>query len=157
MVVLKSKTNFASINIGDAIPEFEIGETQETIDGSMTHARIRLSEELIGSRKNFPSVHGNPEQAKKGMFGVTANGGTFTMSYINQMLEVCFPPEAFYNGGSLTYKGVNPFRPGDVVGFTGEVTGKRVESGKNFVDVEIKGIDKTGRLVGVASATLVLS
>ena len=38
--------------------------------------------------------------------------------------------------------------------FTGEVVGKRSENGKNFVDFAIKGTDKTGRLVGVAEATI---
>jgi acyl dehydratase len=78
-----------------------------------------------------------------------------TMAYVNQMIEACFPPEAFYNGGTLTYKGINPFRDGDEVVFTGEVTAKRVESGKNYVDFAIKGIDQNGRLVGVAEATVV--
>ena len=77
------------------------------------------------------------------------------MAYVNQMIEACFTAESFYNGGTLTYKGINPFRPGDEVVFTGEVIGKRTESGNNLVDLAIRGIDKTGRLIGVAKATVV--
>ena len=148
MTSVNEKITFASLKVGDEIPTFEIGETQESIDGARNPDRIEDS-----PPKN---IHNDPDFAKQGLFAGTVNGGITTMAYINQMLEQWFPAEAFYNGGSLTYKGVAPFRPGDNVMFTGAVTGKRTENGKNFVDLEIKGIDETGRLVGVADATLVL-
>ncbi|GIT59414.1 MAG: hypothetical protein Ct9H300mP19_13620 [Dehalococcoidia bacterium] len=65
-------------------------------------------------RKN---LHNDPDFAKKSLFGTTANAGVMTMAYVNQMIEACFPAESFYNGGTLTYKGINPFRDGDVVVF----------------------------------------
>lgn len=147
MTSVNSKITFASLNTGDEIPAFEIGETQESIDGARNPER----------RDESPpkNIHNDPDFARQGLFAGTVNGGVTTMAYINQMLEQWFSAEAFYNGGSLTYKGVAPFRPGDTVVFTGKVTGKRVENGKNYLDLEIKGTDKTGRLVGVAEVTLV--
>ena len=149
MSELQPDTDFSSINIGDTIPPFEIEETQERMNGG-------------GSRLPWPedfepgvNLHNDADFAKKSLFGTTANGGVMTMAYINQMLEACFPIESLYNGGSLTYKGIKAFRHGDTVVFVGEVTGKRMENDKIFIDIEIKGIDKTGRLVGVASATVV--
>ena len=146
---LQPNTGFASINIGDIIPPFEIEETPPRMKGG-------------GSRLPWPddfepgvNLHNDDEFAKKSLFGTIANGGVMTMAYINQMLEACFPAESLYNGGSLTYKGIKAFRPGDTVIFKGEVTGKRIENDKIVIDMEIKGIDKTGRLVGVASATVV--
>jgi acyl dehydratase len=147
MTSVNEKITFASLSLGDEIPAFEIGETQETIDDARNPDRMD-----DGPPKN---IHNDPDFAKQGLFAGTVNGGVTTMGYINQMLEKWFSAEALYNGGSLTYKGVAPFRPGDTVVFTGTVTGKRVEDGKNYVDLEIKGTDKTGRLVGVAEATLV--
>ena len=102
-------------------------------------------------RKN---LHNDLDFAKKSLFGTTANAGVMTMAYVNQMIEACFPAESFYNGGTLTYKGINPFRAGDEVVFTGEVVDKRTENGENFVDFAIRGIDKTGRLGGVAEVTI---
>ncbi len=151
MTQLKLNASFNSINVGDELPPFEIGETQATMDQPATNSRV-LKAEGAKPRKN---IHNDPDFAKAGLFGATANAGVMTMAYVNQMLEAVFSAESFYNGGSLTYKGINPFRDGDVVVFTGEVTAKRVESGKNYVDFAIKGIDQSGRLVGVAEATVV--
>lgn len=147
MISANKKITFASLKVGDEIPAFEIGETQESIDGARNPDRAEDSPPR--------NIHNDPDFAKEGLFAGTVNAGVTTMAYISQMLEKWFPAEAFYNGGSLTYKGVGPFRPGDNVVFTGTVTAKRTENGKNFVDLEIKGVDQTGRLVGVAEATVV--
>ena len=147
MTSLNSKVTFDSISVGDEIPPFEMGETQESIDGARNPNRI-----VDSPPKN---IHNDPDFAKEGLFAGTVNAGVTTMAYVAQMLEQWFPASAFYNGGTLTYKGVGPFRPGDNVTFTGAVTGKRVEDGKKYIDVEIKGVDQTGRLVGVAEATVV--
>jgi hypothetical protein len=149
MTQLKPHADFASIDIGDEIPPFSIGETQETIDNAGTSSRIPNEGP---TRKN---IHNDPHFAKRGLFAGTVNAGVTTMGYANQMLEACFSPAAFYNGGSLTYKGIGPFRPGDNASFTGKVTGKRTESGKNFVDIEIKIVDDNDRLMGVAEVTVI--
>ncbi|MQG37584.1 MAG: hypothetical protein FI719_04455 [SAR202 cluster bacterium] len=154
MTQLSKNQSFESINVGDELPPFEIGETQETMDVPSEHSRIPQVRGMKPheERKN---LHNDVDFAKKSLFGTTANAGVMTMAYVNQMIEACFPAESFYNGGTLTYKGINPFRAGDEVIFTGEVVGKRSEKGKNFVDFAIEGIDKTGRLVGVAEVTIV--
>ena len=151
MTQLKLNPKFDSVNIGDELPPFKIAETQETMDRPSENTRVP---KVDGMRpKN--NLHNDADFARKSLFGTTANAGVMTMAYVNQMIEACFPAESFYNGGSLTYKGINPFRPGDEVVFTGKVIGKRTESGNSLVDLAIKGIDKTGRLVGVAEATVV--
>ena len=153
MTQLTKNPSFESINVGDELPPFEIGETQETMDAPSEHSRIPQVKGMKPpeERKN---LHNDVDFAKKSLFGTTANAGVMTMAYVNQMIEACFPSEAFYNGGTLTYKGINPFRDGDEVVFTGEVVGKRSEKGKKFIDFAIKGVDKTGRLVGIAEATV---
>ena len=153
MTQLTKNPSFESINVGDKLPSFEIGETQETMDAPGEHARIPQVKGMK-PKEERKNLHNDADFAKKSLFGATANAGVMTMAYVNQMIEACFPAESFYNGGTLTYKGINPFRDGDVVVFTGEVVDKRTENGKNFVDFAIKGIDKTGRLVGVAEATV---
>ena len=153
MTQLTKNPSFESINVGEYFKTCEIGETQETMDAPQVHSRTPQVKGMKPpeERKN---LHNDVDFAKKSLFGTTANAGVMTMAYVNQMIEACFPSEAFYNGGTLTYKGINPFRDGDEVVFTGEVVGKRSENGKNFVDFAIKGTDKTGRLVGVAEATI---
>ena len=153
MTQLKKNPSFESINVGDELPPFEIGETQETMDAPSEHSRIPQVKGMKPpeERKN---LHNDVDFAKKSLFGTTANAGVMTMAYVNQMIEACFPAESFYNGGTLTYKGINPFKDGDEVVFTGEVVGKRSEKGKKFIEFAIKGVDKTGRLVGIAEATV---
>ena len=153
MTQLTKNPSFESINVGDELPPFEIGETQETMDAPSEHSRIPQVKGMKPpeERKN---LHNDVDFAKKSLFGTTANAGVMTMAYVNQMIEACFPAESFYNGGTLTYKGINPFKDGDEVVFTGEVVGKRIEKGKKFIDFAIKGVDKTGRLVGIAEATV---
>jgi acyl dehydratase len=78
------------------------------------------------------------------------------MSYIAQMLEQDFPRQSFFGAGSMLFKAIEPFRPGDTVTFTGSVTGKRQEEGNNFVDCKIIGTNQKGNLIGVAESTLSL-
>ena len=40
--------------------------------------------------------------------------------------------------------------------FTGEVTGKRIEDGKKFVDCRVRGHNQRGELVCLSDATMVL-
>ena len=153
MTQLTKNPSFESINVGDELPPFEIGETQETMDAPSEHSRIPQVKGMKPPEER-ENLHNDVDFAKKSLFGTTANAGVMTMAYVNQMIEACFPAESFYNGGTLTYKGINPFRDGDEVVFTGEVVGKRSEKGKKFIDFAIKGVDKTGRLVGIAEATV---
>jgi len=72
------------------------------------------------------------------------------------MLEQWFPASHFYDGGSLIFKAIDPFRPGDTVTFTGKIADKREEDGKKIVDCKIEGHNQLGKIMGVAEATLVL-
>ncbi len=140
---------FDSLAVGDELPSFTIGETQETINRS---AIASMQDEAV-----VPNIHTNPEFARDGLFAGTVNSGVTTMAYITQMLESWFPASTFYDGGRLLFKAIDPFRPGDTVTFEGKITGKRQENDKKIVDCEIKGVNQVGALVGVAEATLVLS
>ena len=149
MVAKTTHRTFESLTAGEELPPFEIGETQETINS----ARLVIDEDADIPR----NIHTDPEFAKTGLFAGTVNAGVTTMAYIAQMLEQWFPASAFYDGGSLEFKGIEPFRPGDKVTFTGTVKSKRIESGKKLVDCEIMGVNQHGRVMGVATATLSLS
>ena len=142
---------FASIGVGDELPAFTIGETQETIDSA---GIADSANDSAAGEPRRPNIHTDPQFARAGIFSGTVNGGPTTMAYLNQMLERWFPVEAVYNGGRLLYKGIQPFRPGDTVTFTGQVTGKRDEDGRKTVDCELKGVNQLGQLMGVAEATL---
>lgn len=138
---------FNSIDVGDELPPFTIGETQETINASGIN---------IKQREPRPNLHTDEEFAKRSLFGGTANSGATTMAYVTQMLEARFPASAFYNGGRLLHKAIRPFRPGDIVTFTGRLTGKREEDSRKIVDCEVKAHNQLGQLIGVSEATLIL-
>jgi acyl dehydratase len=148
MAIKTRHVTFESINVGDELPQFEISESQETIN----NARISISVD-----EDIPrNIHTDPEFAKTGLFAGTVNAGVTTMAYVTQMLEQWFPTEAFNNGGRLSFKAIDAFRPGDTVTFTGRITGKREEGARRLVDCEIQGVNQLGKLAGVAEATLVL-
>lgn len=148
MATSATKVTFDSIEIDDQLPPFEIGETQETID----NARVAIDEVQEIPR----NIHNDPEFAKEGLFGTTVNAGVTTMSYVAQTLEQWFPAHTLYDGGSILFKAIDAFRPGDTVVFTGTVTGKRVDGDKKIVECKVLGANQLGKLMGVAEATLVL-
>ena len=87
------------------------------------------------------------------------------MSYVDQMLQLSFPPEAFYHGGSLLMRAITPFRSGDTVTFAGEVTGRRRgnaptptlpqgEREAGIVECRVRGTNQRGELVCLADAAL---
>ena len=93
---------------------------------------------------------------KEGLFGTTVNAGVTTMSYVAQTLEQWFPAHSFYDGGSILFKAIDAFRPGDTVTFTGKITGKRVEGDRKIVECELRGVNQMDKLMGIAKATLIL-
>ena len=139
---------FESLSVGDALPPFTIGETQETINRARP-ASVEAGDEV-------PNIHTDPEFARDGLFAGTVNAGVITMAYITQMLESWFPAGTFYDGGRLLFKAIEPMRPGDTATFEGRITGKRTEDERKLVDCEIKGVNQMGAVIGVAEATLVL-
>ncbi len=148
MALQMQPVTFEAITVGDELPPFTISETQETIN----QARYSELEDGLNPR----NIHTDPEFARSGLFAGTVNAGVTTMAYIAQMLERWSSASAFYNGGRLSFKAIEPFRPGDTVTFTGKVTGKRVEGGKKLVECAISGVNQHGKLIGVAEATLAL-
>lgn len=148
MATSTKKVTFDSVDIDDQLPPFEISETQESID------RARVS---IDDVQEIPrNIHNDPEFAKEGLFGTTVNAGVTTISYVAQTLEQWFPAHTLYDGGSILFKAIDAFRPGDTVTFTGTITGKRVEGDRKIVECEVRGVNQTGKLMGIAEATLVL-
>ncbi len=140
---------------GTALAELSITESQEIINN---RSAFRLA-----GRPSESNIHTDEEFARQNIFGGTVNSGPATMSYVDQMLQLSFPPEAFYNGGSLLMRAITPFRSGDTVTFAGEVTGRRrntqlsphdggIEGG--IVECRVRGTNQRGELVCLADAAL---
>jgi acyl dehydratase len=78
------------------------------------------------------------------------------------MLERSFLLGAFYDGGRLVVRAIEPFRAGDTVTFQGEITAKRqtppYQGGKKggVVECRVRGINQRGDLVCLSDAALVL-
>ena len=129
-----------------ALPTLAIAESQEVMN--------RKNDFRLAGRRNESNIHTDEEFAKQNIFGGTVNSGPATMSYVDQMLQLSFPPEAFYNGGMLLMRAITPFRSGDTVTFQGEVTGRRETGDRREVDCRVKGINQRGDLVCLADATI---
>jgi acyl dehydratase len=140
--------DFSTAAEGLPLPTLSITESQEIIN--------RRSAFRLAGRPNESNIHTDEEFAKQNIFGGTVNSGPATMSYVDRMLQLSFPPESFYNGGRLLMRAITPFRSGDTVTFQGEVTGKREEAGRGIVECRVRGINQRGDLVCLADATLAL-
>ena len=138
--------DFDSAVEGTALAELSITESQDIIN--------RRSTFRLAGRPNESNIHTDEEFARQNIFGGTVNSGPATMSYVDQMLQLSFPPEAFYNGGNLLMRAITPFRSGDTVTFAGEVTGRRREGNRGIVECRVRGANQRGELVCLADASL---
>ncbi len=138
-----------AINVGDALAELSITESQASIN--------RKSDFRLAGKPSESNIHNDEEFARQNIFGGTVNAGPATMSYVDQMLELSFPLRAFYDGGSLLLRAITPFRSGDTVTFGGEITGKRMAEGRGGVECRVKGINQRGDLVCLADAALAMT
>ncbi len=139
--------DFDSAVEGTALAELSITESQEVINR-------RGAFRLAGRPPSESNIHTDEEFARQNIFGSIVNSGPATMSYVDQMLQLSFPPEAFYNGGSLLMRAITPFRSGDTVTFGGEVTGQRREGDRGIVECRVRGTNQRGDLVCLADASL---
>ncbi len=139
--------DFDSAVEGTALAELSITERQDVINR-------RGAFRLAGRPPSESNIHTDEEFARQNIFGSIVNSGPATMSYVDQMLQLSFPPEAFYNGGSLLMRAITPFRSGDTVTFAGEVTGRRREGDRGIVECRVRGTNQRGDLVCLADASL---
>lgn len=146
---------FGSIAVGDPLASLAITESQEIIN---TKNDFRLAGRPMAS-----NIHTDEEFARQNIFGGTVNSGPATMSYVDQMLQHSFPLGAFYEGGRLLMRAIEPFRVGDTVTFQGEVTAKHPstpyhgERMHGFVECRVTGINQRGHLVSLSDARLSFS
>ena len=139
---------FDDISVGDKLATLTVAESQEIIN-------LKNDFRLAGNPSES-NIHTDEEFAKENIFGGTVNSGPATMSYVDQMLQLSFPLEAFYGGGSLLMRAIEPFRTTDVVTFEGEITEKHLEDERKIVSCQVKGLNQRGELVCLADAILVM-
>ena len=147
--------DFDSAAEGTELAELSITESQDIIN--------RRSAFRLAGRPNESNIHTDEEFARQNIFGGTVNSGPATMSYVDQMLQLSFPPEAFYGEGKLLMRAITPFRSGDTVTFGGEVTGRRRNPSLpphdggargGLVECRVRGTNQRGELVCLADAAL---
>ena len=141
--------SFNEMSEGTQLVQMSISESQEIIN--------RKSDFRLSGEPNPINIHNNEEFARQNIFSGTVSSGPAAMSYLDQMLQRSFSLSAFYQGGQLLMRAIEPFRAGDTVTFQGEVTAKNAESAGRIVECRIKGINQRGDLVNLSDATLILS
>ena len=141
--------SFDALSEGTQLAQMSISESQEIIN--------RKSDFRLSGEPNPINIHNNEEFARQNIFSGTVSSGPAAMSYLDQMLQRSFSLSAFYQGGQLLMRAIEPFRAGDTVTFQGEVTAKKAESDGRIVECRIKGINQRGDLVNLSDAKLTLS
>ena len=145
---------FGDISVGDQLVRLTVAESQKII--------LMKNDFRLAGKRRASNIHTDEEFAKQNIFGEAVNSGAATMSYVDQMLQLSFPLEAFYAGGSLLMRAITPFRTTDVVTFEGEITEKRPNapdsplSKGGVISCRVKGLNQRGDLVCLADATMVM-
>ena len=145
---------FDRISVGDPLAPLAFSESQEIIN--------RKSDFRLAGNTRSSNIHTDEEFARQNIFGGTVNSGPATMSYVDQMLQLSFPLRSFYEGGRLLMRAIEPFRVGDTVTFSGEVTAKSPGTpstggtSRGTVECRVTGINQRGQLVSLSDATLIL-
>ncbi len=150
MVIEATTVTFDSIQVGDELPSIQKTESQETIN-----AYAEMGERIRPRHREQVSLHTDVGFAQAGIFAGTVNIGVTTCAYVVEMLQLAFPTKSILNG-TFSMRALEPFRPGDVVTFTGKVVDKREEEGKRLVDVEVTGTNQMGQTIASGKATVPL-
>ena len=132
--------------VGTTLPALRVTESQDTILG---YNDIQLAGRLMTS-----NIHTDEEFARQNIFGGAVNAGPASMSYVEQMLTLSFPLSAFYSGGRLRMRAIEPFRAGHVVTLQGEVTAAQAMGDHCQVGCTVRGTNQLGSLVCLAEASL---
>jgi len=144
----------AEVAVGHQLPTLSITESQQVIN--------RKNDFRLAGRPSPSNIHTDEEFARQNIFGGTVNSGPATISYVDQMLQLSFPLQAFHDGGRLLMRAIEPFRAGDTVTFRGEVTDKRSHPSsappgkRGVVECRVMGTNQRGDLVCLADAALIL-
>lgn len=134
------------IDAADALPVLTKHETQEAIDryAALTHLRPRVG----------PSLHQDPEFARRTLFGGTANTGVASLAYCAEVLEKAYGPGALLRPGArVEYKGIRPVRAGEEITLRGRIVERAASS--HHVSLWLHG--RNGALLGVGSGTVMLA
>ena len=132
--------------VGARLPALQVTESQDTILG---YNDVQLAGRLMTS-----NIHTDEEFARRNIFGGAVNAGPATLSYVEQMLSLSFPLSAFYSGGRLLMRAIEPFRAGQVVTLRGEVTAAHASGDYHQVGCTVRGTNQLGSLVCLAEASL---
>ena len=136
------------VTVGAALPR--------TLSVSETTANIlRKNAHRLAGRPSESNIHTDEEFARQNIFGGAVNAGPATLSYVDRFLGLNFPPEGLYQGGSLLMRAITPFRAGDVVTFSGEITGSGGNLyGQRKAQCRIRGVNQRNELVSLSDATI---
>ena len=137
---------FDEVSVDDALPCLQVTESLETIN--------RYNAICLAGKPSTSNIHTDEDFARQNIFGGVVNAGPQTMSYVDQMLELSFPLRAFYRGGSLIMRAIEPFRAGHVVTLQGDITGKQAGGEQRQVACRVRGTNQLGSLVCLCDATL---
>ena len=111
--------------------------------GDKIHSTINLviTQEMINQwavlANDFNPLHIDLEFAKDTKFGSTVAHGSFTVTYLLEMMVEWLGIQ-WLNGGQLTdVKYTAPVKPGDKISPQGQIVDKKIIDGKNIIECEV--------------------
>jgi acyl dehydratase len=144
-----ARKTFASIAVGEKIP---------VLTWTANERDMQAFTELTPARPDNPTRAGNPhldaEYAKTQIYGALWVDGNHTVALLCQAATNWLPRGSLVSGDSeVDMRFPNPVRVGDVVTFTGEVTGKRSEGGRDYVVLKMQADNDKGKTIAFGTVT----
>ncbi|OGA25475.1 MAG: hypothetical protein A3I01_18195 [Betaproteobacteria bacterium RIFCSPLOWO2_02_FULL_65_24] len=143
-----SPARFEDIRVGDGLPRQTWTVAKEDIEA--------FGDFLYPATAQNPERRGNPhideEYARQSIYGGLFVDGNQTVALLCRMATDWLPPGSLVCGFSeVDVKFPNPVRVADVIAFSGEVSAKTTEGGRDRVRLEVLAQNQAGKAVAVGA------
>lgn len=143
--------SFEQIQEGESLQDLHIEVTQKHIDDF----QVFLGHTTAASEHPWlagHNLHVDEEYSKAHMYGGLVGDGNQTCQYLCQVVTDSMPWGTLLSGHSkLDIKLTNPTRPGDRVRASGTVLRKYHESGRDYIECEVRATKADDVLVAIGT------
>ncbi len=141
--------------MGRVVRDYQKGDEMTPLVKEMTQEAINLFEGSAGNTgpSRFTDVHAAKETL--GTEGTVASG-RMSLTFAIEMLRRHFGADVFNHTGVVDLRFLRPVRPGDIITFTGKVTGIAREANGNRISVDIEVKNQKGDTTGVGQGSAIV-
>jgi acyl dehydratase len=147
---MSGPARFEDIRVGDELPRQSWTVTKDDI--------AAFGDFLYPATAQNPGRRGNPhmdeEYARSSIYGGLFVDGNQTVALLCRLASDWLPPGSLVFGpGEVDIKFPNPVRVADVVTFSGTVSAKASEAGRDRVEIQVLAQTQAGKVVAAGSVT----